>query len=299
MKYRYNEELIPHLYEGIYIVDKQRKIIFWNKASERITGYKAEEVINSYCYNNILQHIDESGKQLCLDGCPLQKTLDTGEMREAHVYLKHKEGHRVPVMVRSLPIYDDEKKIVAAVEAFTDERFLKNVFRENINLKNELHTDTLTKVSNRRYFDFHIAKAIDEAEMFEHKFGILMIDIDHFKKVNDTHGHLVGDEVLKIIARSLTTNLGKSDLVSRWGGEEFIAIIDIDNFEDLYTLSERLRNIVRKSTYKLNDQESISVTISIGGTLYQAGDKQSDLIKRADQNMYFAKQNGRNQTKLS
>ncbi len=73
MDIKYNENLIPYLYEGVYVVDKKRKIIFWNDGSERITGYTAKEVRNSFCYNNILQHIDETGKQLCLSGCPLKK----------------------------------------------------------------------------------------------------------------------------------------------------------------------------------------------------------------------------------
>ncbi|MDZ4195758.1 MAG: PAS domain-containing protein, partial [Candidatus Izemoplasmatales bacterium] len=120
------------------MVDKQRKIIFWNEASERITGYKNTEVMNSFCYHNLLQHVDESGKRLCLDGCPLQKTLSDGIMNEAHVYLKHKEGYRIPVMVKTLPIYDDNQFIVAAIEVFTDERFQKQIYHENQELKDKL-----------------------------------------------------------------------------------------------------------------------------------------------------------------
>lgn len=84
----YDINVLPHLFEGVYIVDKNRKIIYWNDGSEQITGYSAKEVTNSLCYQNILQHVDESGKHLCHDGCPLQKTLDNGIINEAHVFLK-------------------------------------------------------------------------------------------------------------------------------------------------------------------------------------------------------------------
>jgi diguanylate cyclase (GGDEF)-like protein/PAS domain S-box-containing protein len=298
MNINYNDNLIPYLYEGVYVVDQKRKIIFWNEGSKRITGYSAEEVMNSFCYHNILQHVDSEGKKLCFDGCPLHKTLDNGMINEAHVFLKHKEGYRIPVMVKTLPIYDEKQNIVAAIEVFTDERFQKHIYHENLELKNKLRIDPLTKIANRHFFDFQLSKKIEETKVFSSLFGILMIDIDHFKSVNDTYGHLVGDEILKIVANSLSSNVEKTGLVSRWGGEEFIAIIDVDNQDDLLKVAEKLRNVVLTSGYQLDSGKTISVSISIGGTLVNSDDDTKSLINRADENMYYAKQNGRNQSKI-
>lgn len=299
MNIKYNENLIPYLYEGVYVVDKNRKIIFWNEGSHRITGYTSQEVTNSFCFNNILQHVDDTGKQLCLDGCPLQKTLDNGMINEARVYLKHKDGYRIPVMVKTLPIYDDKQSIVAAIEVFTDERFQKQIFQENLELKDKLRIDPLTQIANRHFFDFQLNKKLDEAKVFNNAFGILMIDIDHFKYVNDTYGHLIGDEILKIVAQSLSSNTQKTDLVSRWGGEEFIILVDVNNNDDLLKVAERLRHVVETSSYQLEDGGTIQVTISIGGTIASPLDNVKTLIAKADENMYFAKQNGRNQSKIS
>jgi two-component system, cell cycle response regulator len=298
MKINENDNLIPYLYEGVYVVDQERKIIFWNEGSERITGYSAKEVINSFCYHNILQHVDQNGKKLCLEGCPLQKTLTDGIINEAHVFLKHKEGYRIPVMVKTLPIYDHEQRIVAAIEVFTDERFQRQIYDENMELKDKLRMDPLTKVANRHYFDFQINKRIDEAKVFQNTFGVLVIDIDHFKNVNDTHGHLVGDEILKIVANSLSSNIEKTDTISRWGGEEFIAIIEVDVIEDLEKVAERLRKVVMTSSHQIDSGETLSVTVSIGGALHQKEDSVKSLIDRADQNMYYAKQNGRNRSRI-
>lgn len=298
MDIKYHDDIIPYLYEGVYVVNKQRKIIFWNEGSQRITGYSATEVMGSFCYHNILQHVNESGKQLCHDGCPLHKTLQDGIVNEAHVFLKHKDGYRIPVMVKTLPIYDQESKIVAAIEVFTDERFQKQIYNENIELKDQLSVDPLTKVANRHYFDFQVSKRIDEARVFKGVFGFLLIDIDHFKNINDTYGHLVGDEILKIVANSLSSNVDSQDLISRWGGEEFVGIINVDSLEELMKIAEKLRNLVMNSKYELDSDHTISVTISIGGTLYKDGDDAKKLVARADKNMYFAKQNGRNQCKI-
>lgn len=298
MEIKYNENLIPYLYEGVYVVDKKRKIIFWNEGSERITGYTAQEVNNSFCYHNILQHIDETGKKLCLNGCPLQKTLEDGIMNEARVYLKHKDGYRIPVMVKTLPIYDENKNIVAAIEVFTDERFQKQIYHENQDLKDQLRIDPLTQIANRHYFDFQLSKKLDEVRVFANSFGVLMVDIDHFKNVNDTYGHLIGDEILKVVASSLSASVDKSDLVSRWGGEEFIILVDVNNVKDLIRIAERLRAVVMNSSYQLENGQCISVTISLGGTLITNNDNIKSLIARADENMYYAKQNGRNQSRI-
>lgn len=231
-------------------------------------------------------------------GVLCKKTLEDGIINEAHVFLKHKDGYRIPVMVKTLPIYDSNQKIVAAIEVFTDERFQKQVYQENMELKDKLRIDPLTQVANRHFFDFQIAKRLEESSVFSNAFGILVIDIDHFKKINDTYGHLVGDEILKIVAQSLSSNVSKTDLVSRWGGEEFIIIVDVANQEDLFKIAERLRHVVAASSYELEKNKTIQVTISIGGTLVKKQDTSKTLIARADDNMYFVKQNGRNQTKI-
>ena len=152
--------LLAHFYEGVYVVDKNRKIIFWNTGSENITGYKAEEVVNAHCFNNILNHVDENGKHLCFDGCPLHKTLDTGEVQEANVFLHHKDGHRVAVTVKSLPITNEQGEIVAAIEVFTDSNYQKDNYYESERLRKLVLLDDLTSLPNRRYIDsFQIGRA--------------------------------------------------------------------------------------------------------------------------------------------
>ncbi|MDZ4195891.1 MAG: GGDEF domain-containing protein, partial [Candidatus Izemoplasmatales bacterium] len=161
-----------------------------------------------------------------------------------------------------------------------------------------LRIDPLTQVANRHFFDFQLSKKIEETKVFSNTFGILMIDIDHFKLVNDTHGHLTGDEILKIVAISLSSSVEKTDLVSRWGGEEFIVIVDVSNQTELFKIAERLRHVVMSSGYQVENGKSISVTVSIGGTLIRNDDTMSTLIARADELMYEAKRNGRNQSKI-
>jgi len=204
----------------------------------------------------------------------------------------------VPVSVKSLPIYDDQKQVVGAIEIFTDERFQRNVFLENETLKDELMKDPLTQIANRRYFEFSLNQVVNQFKTFNKKFGVLLFDIDHFKTINDDYGHLIGDEMLKIVAKSLVSNIQKSDLISRWGGEEFIGLFDVESENDLFSIADRLRIIVSKSSYKLSDNKDLQVTISIGGAIIKDGILLKKLIDKADQGLYQSKKNGRNQVTI-
>jgi PAS domain S-box-containing protein len=144
------KEILEKFYEGIYFVDTTRKILFWNKGAEDISGYTAEEVMNKHCFDNILMHVDDEGNQLCKNGCPLHKTLQDHQYREAKVYLHHKNGHRVPVYIRTFSIFDDNNNLLGALEIFSDASFQKEILKK---LKKLIMIDKLTGIPNRRYFE--------------------------------------------------------------------------------------------------------------------------------------------------
>jgi diguanylate cyclase (GGDEF)-like protein/PAS domain S-box-containing protein len=285
--------ILEELYDGLYFVDHERKITFWNKAAERITGYRADEVLGSSCADNILVHVDDAGNNLCLNHCPLSATIQDRTPRSAHVYLHHKQGHRVPVSVRVTPLVDDQGEIIGAVELFSD---LTNYQANELRVK-ELEQlaliDKLTQLANRRYLEQQLEKNVREFQRTNISFALYFFDIDHFKQVNDNHGHDIGDEVLKFLSKTLTQNARPFDLYGRWGGEEFIAIIRNFNEDHLFSFGERLRTLIEQSYLELAE-ERLSVTVSIGGTLIQKDDSLDSLIKRADRLLYTSKKNGRN-----
>jgi diguanylate cyclase (GGDEF)-like protein/PAS domain S-box-containing protein len=291
-------EVLSYLFEGVYVVDPNRKILFWNKGSETLTGYSKEEIIGKHCFNNILRHVNQDGIELCKNGCPLHKTLQTGQVLENDVYLHHKDGHRVPVTVKTLPLYDDDKNIVAAIEVFTDTRYKTDQYEENRKLNEMLTTDELTRVPNRRFLDFKASNLIQENENFETDFGLLFVDIDDFKIINDTYGHRVGDEVLKRVANTLKANVRANDIIGRWGGEEFIGLFKLHSVRELALIAEKLRILVGKSSYMTTNGDTIKVTVSIGGTMYHKQELKEDFIHRADTLMYASKRSGKNKVTI-
>jgi diguanylate cyclase (GGDEF)-like protein/PAS domain S-box-containing protein len=288
--------LIEEMFEGVYFVDKTRKITAWNKGAEKITGYLAEEVVGKHCYNNILNHVDENGVALCFNGCPLHATMADGVKREARVFLQHKEGHRVPVYVKALPIFgeSDSTVTIGSLEIFSEVKS-EEQFRTILDkYQKESSMDHLTQVPNRRYMHSIVESKIREFNAVGVVFGMAFIDIDNFKHINDTYGHDVGDEVLKLCVRTISASLRSHDYIGRWGGEEFIVVFSDIHAEGLIKASEKLRILVEASILRLANLSDVKFTISIGSTLVDATDSVESIIDRADKLMYQSKVSGKN-----
>lgn len=287
------QNMIDNLYDGLYFVDQSRTITYWNKAAARISGFSATEVLGKSCSDNILNHVDADGNQLCFGGCPLKKTIADAQPREGEVYLHHKNGHRIPVSVRVSVLTNQAGEVIGGVELFTD---ISNRSSNELRLK-ELEQmarlDRLTQLANRNHIETELQMRFEEKKRYHVPFGILFMDIDNFKKFNDTYGHAVGDEVLKYVAKTLVKNSRPFDLYGRWGGEEFLGIIRNITGLDLENLGNRLRLLVEAS-YLAHDSEKLHVTISIGATLVKEGDTIATLINRADSLLYQSKNSGRN-----
>ena len=290
-------KLLENMYDGVYFVDRNRTVTYWNKGAERLSGFSREEVVGKSCADNILRHVDDEGRQLCLQGCPLAAVMEDGEAREVEVYMHHKQGHRVPVFVRGTAITDDSGEIVGAVEVFSSDDKLARTMELVRQLKQEAMHDALTGLGNRKYADMGLENHLLGLERHGIGFGLLFIDIDFFKKVNDTWGHNVGDEVLKMVAGTVANGLRPLDVPCRWGGEEFIAILPNVDLAVLEWVAERLRMLVENSWLE-HDGETIRVTASLGGALAEPGDTAEDVVGRADAQVYRSKDEGRNRVSI-
>jgi diguanylate cyclase (GGDEF)-like protein len=156
--------------------------------------------------------------------------------------------------------------------------------------------DMLTGLPNRRHLESHVFSRLEELRRNQWSFGVLFVDVDGFKGINDAFGHDVGDKVLQMVGRTLDGNSRYFDLVGRWGGEEFLAIIGNAPRHLFGEVAERMRLLVARS--ELTEPREIRVTISIGGALAQPDDSVESLIRRADEKLYEAKKAGRNCVRL-
>lgn len=285
--------LLEELFEGVYFVDTLRNILFWNKAAERITGYKGKEVVGKSCRDDLLIHVDDRGTHLCTDSCPLQAVLDDGTPRDAEVFLHHKDGHRVPVFVRICPVRDEEDNIVGAVELFSDNSARLEMTGKLAALEKEVRIDPLTQAANRRYTESVLHAFFEEYRRFNWPFAVLFVDVDNFKVINDTFSHEVGDRVLSVVAKTLMSNVRSFDHVGRWGGEEFLVILKNLDHGTMMATAEKLRLLISRSVF-WQGEKSVSITASIGAALVNDCDDPASIVSRADRLMYQSKEGGKN-----
>jgi len=178
--------------------------------------------------------------------------------------------------------------------AYIFERLNKKIFIDKIKLEKLAVTDNLTGLFNRMKFDEIMQNEIVRSKRFEHTFGFLMIDIDHFKNVNDAYGHQIGDVVLKGIADIIKENIRSTDLLFRWGGEEFVVICLEANKNGVLNLAENIRLKIQEHIFN----KVGSKTVSIGVSLFEQNDESFSVIKKADKALYRAKSSGRNRVEI-
>jgi diguanylate cyclase (GGDEF)-like protein/PAS domain S-box-containing protein len=282
--------------DGVYVTTGEREIIFWSKGAERITGYSSDEVLNRHCHDNILVHTDVLGKNLCFDGCPLQKCIETGERQEAReILLKRKDGERVAVYVRASVLQVGEERY--GVEVFGElQSVAGSALAERLKeLSDTSIVDQLTGLYNRRYIDTILDHQYGLFKRHFQRFGLVMIDVDKFQNINDSFGHLAGDEALKLVASVVQRSMRSMDFLARFGGDEFIIVCPLIELEGVEKLSGRIVELVHHSVLSSPESQKnvIKVSVSVGGSMVDYKDKSAaDVIARANEALSRVKRDG-------
>ena len=290
-------EILDGLFDGVYIVDRARTIRYWNKAATRISGYDSTEMLGRVCSECGLRHTDHNGFPTCKQGCGLLQSIRSDDEYESDLFIRHRDGHRVRVSVRVIPIHGSNGAITGAAEIFREVTLNQAVSRRIQELETLALLDPLTRLPNRRSIEAGLQMRLEELNRYGWPFGVLFADIDHFKSINDVHGHDVGDQMLRLVSKTLLSSLRPFDVLGRWGGEEFLGIVVNVDREDLLRISERARRLVERS-YLPHKNGPIRATISIGATTAGSNEDATILVKRADKLMYESKIAGRNRVTI-
>lgn len=198
------------------------------------------------------------------------------------------------LLVETRRMQDTNQKLEKKLEASRDD--IASLQRDLDDVRRESMLDPLTKIANRKSFDEGLADAMIEAATSGDPLSLMLVDIDHFKNFNDTYGHQTGDQVLRLVAMTLKSNIKGKDLAARYGGEEFVAVLPSTDIEGAVIVAENIRKAIQaKELLKRSTNEKLGrVTASFGVAAFQMTDTAMSLIERADRCLYAAKHAGRN-----
>ena len=289
--------LFDSLYDGVYFVDRNRRLLYWNAGAERIAGYSREEVVGTYCNVNLLDHVDASGNHLCQSGCPLVAAVEEGQSTTERVFLLHKDGRRVAVDISVMPVRGDDGQVVGGVEIFRDASPVIALEEAYKRFRVLAEKDPLTGLANRRHLDMMLEQHVEVLARTGISFSVVLADIDRFKQVNDQYGHAVGDKILVDFADKLRSGARPTDVIGRFGGEEFLVLLPEQDLPTAAQVAERFRSTIASTPPAQLGKRGL--TASFGVAQAVRGDDTLAVVRRADEALYRAKAQGRNRVEMA
>ncbi|GMV66301.1 MAG: sensor domain-containing diguanylate cyclase [Candidatus Omnitrophica bacterium] len=294
-------DLIDAIEEAVCFLTEEWKIVFTNDRLAEILGGKSSDYLGKDFRSLFPSDRHESLNQA------YRYTQEQGQVRIQVGMLAAGKPEPIPVLLRlirysdptaqSASLYAIILDLSELYEALRVQEFLRQRNRE---LEDMAITCPLTGLYNRRYFDYRLTEEVRRAVRYRHCLGLAMADIDHFKKVNDTHGHLVGDEVLRMVARTIRQTTRFTDIASRYGGEEFAVILPEITSPGTLAAGLRLRMKIQNEQYA-SSVGIHQITMSVGVTCFdptQELSNEDEILRRADEALYRAKRQGRNRVIL-
>ncbi|MGL6015848.1 MAG: sensor domain-containing diguanylate cyclase [Selenomonadaceae bacterium] len=289
-------KLATTLFEAAYIVDPLGTILFWNAAAEQLTGYSSESLVGKKCTDQRLLHINEQGEPCCELGCPIKKALGTNRLFQTSCFLRHKNGHTLPVEIRCLPLHDNSQKILGVLEVFR-QKHTKSLAESAVNdLVQTAYIDPITNLPNKQYIEQKIKMLLAESEkaFTEICLSLMIVDIRNLAEFNNHGGLNLGNHLLKEVARTISENIDpeKGSLVARWYGSSFIVFINSNKTPLLLNWANKLKLALNDKT--VTGWEGRSIETSLYGTIVQANESFDDITQRLEQHWQECKQNPRN-----
>ena len=283
-RWELSQQVFNHSLEGIVVTDTHHKIVSVNPAFTEITGYSESEVIGRSPF-----FLGEGVVEERFMEAMLQTLTESGFWR-GEILNRRKDGTVFPELLSVSVVKNDRGDIINYLGVFSD---ITNLKQSEEKLEHLAHYDSLTGLPNRVQFQLHLQHAVSRSERSNQQCALLYLDLDRFKVVNDSLGHLAGDELLKMVTERLLSRLRASDILARMGGDEFVLLVEeYHQREELETLARKLIAEMNQPFYLAGEQE-INVGGSVGIACFpEDANNSEDLLVRADAAMYKAKQAG-------
>lgn len=289
----FQQTLTRQSHEAIAFIDLQSTVTFWNEGAERLTGLGANAVCGKRFSPAIFKLGTKTGSLITEENCPVQQVLRTKQQHMDRYEIWGRAEKYLNVDLQVIPVLSNKKQFLGVVLTMRDVSSEASLEEKCQSLQNATTKDPMTQVANRAEFDRMLQAYLATHQEAGMSFCLVMADIDHFKRVNDDYGHQAGDQVILAFAGLLKSQCRSGDLVARYGGEEFAILCADCDLEAAISRAEQLRRGIAEMIH--SQLGSKNVTASFGVTELQDNDTPESILKRADQALYIAKEQGRNQ----
>jgi diguanylate cyclase (GGDEF)-like protein/PAS domain S-box-containing protein len=283
------KQLFDSLSDGVYIVDKERKILYWNRGAQALTGYSQDEAAGRYCNSGVFNHTDGAGCKLCEGNCPLLKVIETQQPQYKRMFFRHKDRRCIAVAMHCMPLKNERDEIVGVVGMFRDASEAAALDDAYNKLRELSEKDALTGTTNRRQLDKIIPDQLRLLKRSGIPFSVILLDIDRFKQIKKTLCRGEGDEILVHFAQILRRQCRGSDIIGRFKEGMFLILLRQQNLELAVQMAERLRIAVSTSR-----QLRRNLTASLGVTEATFDDTTAGVMKRVTQALHRARTCGGN-----
>ena len=276
--------------DAMCVIDREFNVLKINETFSKLFGIKKKQADNKKCFEII------PGSECHSSNCPLKKIIDGKLCPEADIEKKTVDGSILSCIMSASAFRDPGGELYGMVLNFKDITYRKQLEEK---LKELATTDGLTGIFNRRHFMELANREFDRAKRYGAALAMLMIDVDHFKSVNDTYGHDIGDEALILLADTGKNILRKVDVFGRIGGEEFAALLPDTDLNGAIITAERLKQAIQESCV-VTKKGPVHFSISVGVALVtESHETMGDLVRATDAALYRAKEKGRNRVEVS
>ncbi|GMQ80212.1 MAG: diguanylate cyclase [Planctomycetia bacterium] len=288
----FEKQLLDGMRDGVVFIDSRRQIFLWNRGVERLTGTAQSTIVQHTWAPALLQLRHENGQPLVGKQDPVERAISEGMSWRQRVLIRGRNGRELPVELHVLPAHRHDGTCGGALLLLHDLSPEASLERRCQDLKDRATRDGLTGIANRAEFDRKLKGFVTAHLDSKSPYSLVVCDIDHFKKVNDEHGHQAGDQAIKALAALLRAHCHADDFVGRYGGEEFVLLFeDCDNASAAQRANQIRRELAQTTLPELNGGR---ITASFGVTELQPGDTPATMFRRADRALLQAKEMGRN-----
>jgi PAS domain S-box-containing protein/diguanylate cyclase (GGDEF)-like protein len=288
----FNSKLVlDSLYDGLYTVTRLRKINYWNRSAETITGYRADEISNLHCHEGPLKHVDHEGNDLCEHSCPLTWAMTHRQKHQADVFLHHRDGHRVPVKVKVSPLYDETGEVIGAAESFADNTEQMLALERLVELEEAALLDPLTRLANKAYLETQSQRYLREMVRQPIHIGVLVIEVSDYEFLCGRLEVEARNRLVQVVAETIRNNCRPLDLFGYFDDGCFIGLIHDVTGNQLCTVGKKLAVLIEKSNILLGDQ-LVQARVVVGGAILRPDDTFQSAVARCEKQLHLARQDG-------